>query len=58
MIGRTIVQKDDEVSVTEKEGKALVAKGAAIELATPQPAVAKPETTKKTDSKTKEDKAD
>jgi len=58
MIGRTIAQKGEELSVSAKEGQSLVAKGAAVELESPQSAVAKPKTKAKASKDTTEDKAD
>jgi len=58
MIDRTIAQKNEVLTVTAKEGKDLIDKGHAVEVKSPQSPASKPETTKKADSKAKDDKAD
>ena len=60
MIGRAIAQKYEVVSVSSKEGQALISKGAAVEVAAPHVDVAKAETPKakaavKNDTKDKAD---
>ena len=46
MIGRTIVQKGEIVSVSQKEGHKLLEKGDVLAVKTPDPADAKPKITK------------
>lgn len=46
MIGRTIVQKGETVSVSQKEGHKLLAKGDVLAVKMPDPADAKPKNTK------------
>ena len=46
MIGRTIVQKGETVSVSQKEGHKLLAKGDVLAVKMPDPADAKPKTIK------------
>ena len=46
MIGRTIVQKGETVSVSQKEGHKLLEKGDVLAVKTPDPADAKPKITK------------
>lgn len=57
MIGRTVVQKDDIVSVTAKEGKELLEKGYVIEVDKPDDSAAKAKTKEKAKVDT-DDKAD
>ena len=45
MIGRTIVQKGETVSVSQKEGHKLLEKGDVLAVKTPDPADAKPKIT-------------
>lgn len=60
MVGRTIINKGEEVIVTPKDGKALIDKGHAVEIDAPQAAVVKEEAAKTKASKPTEvkDKAD
>ena len=46
MIGRTIVQKGETVSVSQKDGHKLLKKGDVLNVKTPDPADAKPKITK------------
>lgn len=55
MIGRTIVQKDELVAVTAKEGKELLEKGYVIEVDKPDDSAAKTKPKAKVDT---DDKAD
>ncbi|MDV2860337.1 hypothetical protein R0I52_06395 [Psychrobacter sp. CAM01] len=58
MIDRTIAQKNEVLTVTVKAGKELIDKGHAVEVESPKSTPSKTETTKKADSKAKDDKAD
>ncbi|MEG9303323.1 hypothetical protein [Psychrobacter celer] len=58
MVDRTIAQKNEVLTVTAKEGKELIDKGHAVEVESPKSIPSKTETTKKADSKAKDDKAD
>lgn len=46
MIGRTIVQKGENVSVSQNEGHKLLEKGDVLAVKTPDPADENPKTTK------------
>ena len=58
MIGRTIVQKGETVSVSQKEGHKLLAKGDVLAVKTPDPADAKPKITKPKTVSIKDDPKD
>ena len=58
MIGRTIIQKGETVSVSIEEGQALLDKGDALALKTPDPADTKAKLTKTKPSIIKNDTID
>lgn len=58
MIGRTIVQKGETVSVSQKEGLKLLGKGDVLAVKTPDSADAKPKTVKPKLVSTKDDPED
>lgn len=58
MIGRTIAQKGETVSVSQKEGLKLLGKGDVLAVKTPDPADAKPKTAKPKPVSIKDDPKD